>query len=310
MAVFYESYYGVLPSRSDYISHHGIKGQKWYHRRFQNDDGSLTAAGRARYGIGPARKFKTKEERAVAKAEKQEASRQKFSGKMQEKYHLVDIPTNKDAAWDNATDMLNSGASDRELKKYLKLNGLDKKAVSDLMAESTAKKEAARDAERQAKRQADLDDAISKGDASRIVKYAPEMSTSDLNNALNRVNYMKRLKELGEPPKKESVLKKIADIGNTISNAGNAVANASAAVKRVSDLFKDQDVESEEDKAKNNAYREALKNTASKDAEEIRNKAKAAGLSTKMANAIAKNRYDQLYNDAPPSKAYKKLMKT
>lgn len=34
---------------SDYIIHHGTKGQKWGVRRFQNSDGSLTEAGRARY---------------------------------------------------------------------------------------------------------------------------------------------------------------------------------------------------------------------------------------------------------------------
>lgn len=32
----------------DYLSHHGIKGQKWGVRRFQNADGSLTEAGKAR----------------------------------------------------------------------------------------------------------------------------------------------------------------------------------------------------------------------------------------------------------------------
>lgn len=32
------------------IYHHGIKGQKWGVRRFQNKDGSLTKAGRERYG--------------------------------------------------------------------------------------------------------------------------------------------------------------------------------------------------------------------------------------------------------------------
>lgn len=32
------------------LKHHGIKGQKWGVRRFQNSDGSLTAAGRKRYG--------------------------------------------------------------------------------------------------------------------------------------------------------------------------------------------------------------------------------------------------------------------
>lgn len=34
-----------------YLAHHGIKGQKWGVRRYQNPDGSYTAAGRARYGI-------------------------------------------------------------------------------------------------------------------------------------------------------------------------------------------------------------------------------------------------------------------
>lgn len=33
----------------DEVKHHGIKGQKWGIRRFQNDDGSLTDAGRKRY---------------------------------------------------------------------------------------------------------------------------------------------------------------------------------------------------------------------------------------------------------------------
>ena len=32
------------------LTHHGIKGQKWGLRRFQNPDGSLTPAGRERYG--------------------------------------------------------------------------------------------------------------------------------------------------------------------------------------------------------------------------------------------------------------------
>jgi len=34
---------------NNYLAHHGIKGQKWGVRRFQNPDGTLTDAGKARY---------------------------------------------------------------------------------------------------------------------------------------------------------------------------------------------------------------------------------------------------------------------
>ncbi len=37
---------------SDELYHHGIKGQKWGIRRYQNEDGTLTSAGKARYGKG------------------------------------------------------------------------------------------------------------------------------------------------------------------------------------------------------------------------------------------------------------------
>ena len=42
-----------------YMEHSGIKGMHWGIRRYQNPDGSLTPAGRSRYGVGPARKVKT-----------------------------------------------------------------------------------------------------------------------------------------------------------------------------------------------------------------------------------------------------------
>lgn len=38
-----------LVSEKDYLEHHGIKGQKWGVRRYQNPDGSLTDAGKKHY---------------------------------------------------------------------------------------------------------------------------------------------------------------------------------------------------------------------------------------------------------------------
>ena len=35
-----------------YLAHHGIKGQKWGVRRYQNPDGSYTDEGKRRYGSG------------------------------------------------------------------------------------------------------------------------------------------------------------------------------------------------------------------------------------------------------------------
>lgn len=35
--------------KNDYLVHHGIRGQKWGIRRYQNEDGTLTNAGKSRY---------------------------------------------------------------------------------------------------------------------------------------------------------------------------------------------------------------------------------------------------------------------
>lgn len=44
------NYYGYVFDCDSNLQHHGIKGMKWGVRRFQNEDGSLTSAGKKRYG--------------------------------------------------------------------------------------------------------------------------------------------------------------------------------------------------------------------------------------------------------------------
>ena len=53
---------------NDELYHHGVKGMKWGVRRYQNDDGTRTAAGKKRYTDGGEKKQLSDEERAARNA--------------------------------------------------------------------------------------------------------------------------------------------------------------------------------------------------------------------------------------------------
>lgn len=61
--------YGYEFIRESDLAHHGIKGQKWGVRRFQNEDGSLTSAGKNRYAGGEAggKQLSRSEKRSIRK---------------------------------------------------------------------------------------------------------------------------------------------------------------------------------------------------------------------------------------------------
>ena len=55
------------------LYHHGIKGQKWGIRKYQNEDGSLTTEGKARYGYDETTGKLSKEGRKIEKSDRKEA---------------------------------------------------------------------------------------------------------------------------------------------------------------------------------------------------------------------------------------------
>lgn len=79
---------------NDWLMHHGIKGQKWGIRRYQNPDGTLTAEGRKRYGLNDIAKPKnignlSKRERkrlALKEYNKMADKQSKFDDELYEEY--------------------------------------------------------------------------------------------------------------------------------------------------------------------------------------------------------------------------------
>lgn len=49
------------------LYHHGIKGQKWGVRRYQNEDGSYTSEGKRKYGIGTSERVRARQAKLQSK---------------------------------------------------------------------------------------------------------------------------------------------------------------------------------------------------------------------------------------------------
>lgn len=108
------------------LYHHGILGQKWGVRRYQNSDGSLTSAGKQRYG-----EKLTKEEKIAKRREKAEAE---YKRKNDENYTdakkqvakflalaaLDTISLNPIAMADDTRMAIQAGAAYIKTKKYAK----------------------------------------------------------------------------------------------------------------------------------------------------------------------------------------------
>lgn len=60
---------------NNYLSHHGVKGQKWGVRRYQTKDGSLTAAGKKRYSKGNGKSKKDKKKTTPEETVEQKRAR-------------------------------------------------------------------------------------------------------------------------------------------------------------------------------------------------------------------------------------------
>ena len=89
------------------LRHHGIKGQKWGVRRFQNSDGSLTAAGRKRYSADDYKSALDKVNKADKALKDVKKMRNEAEAKTYEKKIKYDLSKMSDKDLQQAVNRLN-----------------------------------------------------------------------------------------------------------------------------------------------------------------------------------------------------------
>lgn len=185
----------------DYLKHHGIEGQKWHHRRFQNKDGSLTTEGRIRYGVGKSREEAAKEK---LKQQKKEEKTQKKLEKTQKKEAAIKA---KQEAKQEAKEIKRYG---RKIPDYTKMTEEERKAAREKALQTANVKE--------------------------ISKNIQHFSKADLDNVYNLIQSRKKITDLtkenvktGEQKIRE-LANKMGDIAKLTKSLGeiyNDVAKAS-----------------------------------------------------------------------------------
>ena len=119
---------------NSYLAHHGIRGQKWGVRRYQNPDGSLTAEGRRRLGYGEPRKSLKQKiaDKRQAYKDKHTKTPEEERAELKEylRKHPKKLPKyNHELTQEEANEIINNINFDRKLKDIKKQEfdrGLDK----------------------------------------------------------------------------------------------------------------------------------------------------------------------------------------
>lgn len=174
---------------SDMLLHDGQKGMKWGERRYRNYDGTLTPAGRERYGVGPAKTVASaaqKTTRAMRKAKKEIAK--KASAKAAEKRAKEAMEESKRAA--------------EEAKK--EREALEKARAAAAAAEEDRKKKDPNSPESIAQRKFNLE--------------ASRLANDELSAKIQRIELERKYSNLVNPakPPKKSIVEKVNNFFDSV----------------------------------------------------------------------------------------------
>lgn len=204
---------------SDELYHHGIKGQRWGIRRFQNKDGSLTNAGKKRRRINydaEAKQMSDDELRSKVNRLNLEKRYMNLSSSRSKSSKILDAINKTSSAGNNVGKIAKDSytLSDKD-SPDVKLTNQGLNLVSK--SASTAKK---------------INDAVvNKKNADKSRKYLSTMTDEELKNVVNRMDLEQQYSSL----KKETVSKGKITAMNVLEIVGDVLAvGASATAMAVS----------------------------------------------------------------------------
>ena len=204
---------------SDELYHHGIKGQRWGIRRFQNKDGSLTNAGKKRRRINydaEAKQMSDDELRSKVNRLNLEKRYMNLSSSKTKSSKILDAINKTSSAGNNVGKIAKDSytLSDKD-SPDVKLTSQGLNLVSK--SASTAKK---------------INDAVvNKKNADKSRKYLSTMTDEELKNVVNRMDLEQQYSSL----KKETVSKGKITAMNVLEIVGDVLAvGASATAMAVS----------------------------------------------------------------------------
>ena len=188
-------YYGI--HYDSVIEHHGVRGQKWGMRRYQNPDGTLTPLGRKKLG---------RIERKVSKL---------GNNVNQSKSRYMQLAKKKK----------NGTATEKELKEYEALSSSLKKASSKFKKMSSKLESKKKNLEKNQPKEKPIDEVIRTGSKEDILRRSGELTVAELNEAFQRLDVKARIDRLdtSKVGAGEKFAKRLAKVAGTVASVYDSV---------------------------------------------------------------------------------------
>ena len=188
-------YYGI--HYDSVIEHHGVRGQKWGMRRYQNPDGTLTTLGRKKLG---------RIERKVSKL---------GNNVNQSKSRYMQLAKKKK----------NGTATEKELKEYEALSSSLKKASSKFKKMSSKLESKKKNLEKNQPKEKPIDEVIRTGSKEDILRRSGELTVAELNEAFQRLDVKARIDRLdtSKVGAGEKFAKRLAKVAGTVASVYDSV---------------------------------------------------------------------------------------